>query len=173
MKAARKCNTLLDVDEVDGQVEYNLSRRDRIPTTFASYLTLPVTIITLDKEEGPGFVSYAVTHTIQPSALEPLTEDRKFLFTSALDTLNLHAAHTYTLVDDKTDKPEWMLDFEDQGDSDGQDNPVSKKRNRKQHMECLECGTLVCSGQSAIASAEPKLMLLGYGEMDSYADGIM
>ena len=129
----------------------------------------------MEHEKGPNLVSYAVTQTIRPSIFEPLTEDNKLLFKSALDRLNLLAAHNSIMVLDRSKKDEWEFPggfYKSSSEDDEQDDlDDTKLRAKMRHVECLECQTAICEGQDG-PSTEPALMLLGYGEMESYDDGM-
>ena len=145
---------------------------DRIYTPFACYLTLPVTTVKVRHEAGPNLISYAVTQTIDATSLEPLTDSGKMSFKSTLESLNLRAPHTNIMVKDKPKGHQRENDAEDLNDNaDNEVTQRSKKRAKKRHLECLECGTTICQGKSAVSSVEPELMLLGYGRVDSYGAG--
>ena len=158
-------------DEYGRRTESSICVEDRIETKFATYITLPITRISMKHVKSPGFVSFRVTDIIQPSDLEPLQEESKALFQSALDTLSLQVAHTTVMIDDEFDEYGWPIHAddweEDSSDIDGQETSFLKKQARRQHIECLECGSKVCKSQTTNLSFEPALMLLGSGTMKS------
>ena len=173
LKASNECNTISDSDEWARQTKSCRDFKRRIPTAFSSYLTLSTgeNDILLQHEKGPNAVSYAVKQEISPSSLQPLEDDKIALFASAIETLKLDSAHTYIMVDDKV-KDEWPWS-ESQSDAeppsgDDSDIPRSAKPVKKQHVECLECGTAVCKGQRALPKKKPELMLLGWGKLEAY-----
>ena len=175
LKAARECNSTSDSDEYVHQLKAFQDFKRRIPTAFSSYLTFPTgeNDILLQHEKGPNAVSYAVEQEISPSSLQPLEDDKIALFASAIETLKLDSAHTYIMVDDKAgDEWPWLESESDEaeasGDVDDEDIPRSKKSVKKQHVECVECGTAVCKGQQTLPKKKPELMLLGWGELEAY-----
>lgn len=74
------------------------------------------------------------------------------------------------MVNDKSEQDdEWAFPGYPPLGSVSDSGDDSKLGEKKQHVECLECQTVVCKGQKA-PSVEPRLMLLGYEEMRSYDD---
>ena len=173
LRASRECNTISDSDEHARQMISCGDFKRPIPTAFSSYLTLPTgeNDILLQHEKGANAVSYAVNQEIKPSSLQPLEDAKIALFASAIETLKLDSAHTYIMVDDKVEHElTWSESQSDAEPPSGDDSdfPRSAKPVKKQHVECLECGTAVCKGQRALPKKKPELMLLGWGKLEAY-----
>lgn len=173
LNAARNCNIISNFDRTGYDFQSAIHSSHRVPTAFASYLTLPVDEIRLQHEKGPDRVSYAITHMMAPSSVQPLGEDKMALFCSAVDALKLDRAHSVVMVDDKDEEDSQWSDTESgaetpRDDDDSKDIPRSGEEVKKQHVECLECGTALCKGEQALTKRVPELMLLGWGKLGSY-----
>lgn len=161
--------------------------------TFA-YLAVPIVHAPITSKPGPNNASYTVQHAIEPTMiLQGVSDDTGQQFKTAVMALRLEAPHTQVTVKDleatltrpdllSDDEAEIELDVDNVEDEEGDVSedevwlgPSSvpcrhcscRRRRTKLKTICLDCGRDICQGR--YKAQNPKLMMLGSGEMEAYS----
>ena len=131
----------------------------------------------MQAEKGPNQVTYAVQHMIPPEKLfQGLTDDVKQQFKRAINALRLNAPHADLWVENEESELQANeccssdVSSEMEGDYD-------ENRGKRPHLEPHPAESHVCCADCEDAfrwfvdskTWEPKLMMLGSGELNSYS----